>query len=196
MVDKQNKSLEELDKDNIAGIFYGLVDSIKKEVIDSNQYKYFKDRASSFSLCRDEIYSKLMSPYKTCLDLYIRDRLEKEGISKDKLGIYTNILLYYDFYKIHIKKLISKKYGYPCCVDKTSTIIKEYLYFLRTGEKRYDLKNKYVCYSILKDYDPDFWFDLIEGLYHLKYGNPTKYLRIFSIYCLSFSNMEKADDSK
>lgn len=196
MVDKQNKSLEELDKETIGNILNRLIYSTNKEERDSNLYKYFKDRASSFSLCRDEIYSKLMSPYKTCLDVYIRDRLEKEGISRDKLGIYTNILLYYDFYKINIEKLIEKKYGYPCCVDKTNTIIKEYLYFLRTGEKRYNLKGKYVCYSILEDYDPDFWFDLIEGLYHLKYGNPTRYLIIFSIYCSSFSNMEKADDSK
>lgn len=196
MVDKQNKSLEELDKETIANIFEGLIDSINKEERDSNLYKYFEDIAHSFSLYGDDIYFKLIIPYESCARTYIRDFLEKKGISKDKLYIYSNILLHFNFYENHIRELITKKFGSICCVDQTHTIINEYLYFLRTGEKRYDLKDKYVCYSIPKDYDPDFWFEVIEGLYDLQYGNPMKYLKIMNIYCSSFSNTEKVDDSK
>lgn len=75
MVDKQNKSLEELDKENIADIFYGLVDSIKKEVIDSNQYKYLKDNYWILSLYNNNINLFLINPYMRILKYYIRDRL-------------------------------------------------------------------------------------------------------------------------
>lgn len=196
MVDKQNKNLEELDKENIADIFYGLVDSIKKEVIDSNQYKYLEGNYWILSLYNDNINLYLINPYMRIVKAYIRDRLKEEEIPSDKELIYLNILLYYNLYEEIIKELVRMKFGDMYCADKAHTIINEYLYFLRTSKKRYHLNGKYVSYSIPEDYDPDFWFKLIEALDDLRYGRFMKFLTMMNTFCSSFSNMEKADDPK
>lgn len=92
----------------------------------------------------------------------------------NNLNAIKFLYLDYTFMKCNIENLIIKREGSCCCADKSKHILEAYKdYLIRGFVPELNNQRNYWVFNFGGYQD---WFELCEGLFHLYYGNPTKYL--------------------
>jgi hypothetical protein len=115
-------------------------------------------------------------PLNNAIKMAIKD---VKAPPEEKAHEFVNIHIEYNYYKAHIEKLCSTYSGSFGCADKSRSIIKRYLAFLATGEYGEWNTSDEGCYWLPKFGTQQQWFNFMEGLSHLRYGNPEKYLHAY-----------------
>lgn len=101
-------------------------------------------------------------------------------LSGNALEIIEWFYMNFDMINYNIEKLVDLERG--CCADKAHYIMRSYIDYVISGvtpeySPRCDVEHKY--------WEPDFgkaeeWFEFIEALRYLYYGNPEKYLHSYA----------------
>ncbi len=83
------------------------------------------------------------------------------------------------FVERHLRKLIEKYEGGPCAADKTRTILRAILRFLKTGDEiAFDYGQEYTFHLPKRVFTSHAQtIEYFHGLKHLYYGNPEPYMK-------------------
>ena len=160
-----------LDEKGIKYALESMYDSIEKDqvelykkIIEGSKIKIDPDDPETF-------YFSLIYGF----DNFLRGLIKHE-ISKNNEVLF--ILKNYMYVNNHFEKMIISKEGTACCADKSRTIIRRLLKWYKSGEKiEFDYTGEYTFHLpkvIFKTHDEIIIF--YEGIQHLYYGHPVKYL--------------------
>ena len=116
-------------------------------------------------------------------DLYVNYGLSKvlHGVFKKEKNKYeiSNLFTNYKFYKYHIEKIIIRKEGHACNVDKSRWLLDNYLTYLIEG-KELSMEINEKCYWKPRFGTSDDWIRFIKSLDKLYFGDNTDYLIMYS----------------
>lgn len=100
------------------------------------------------------------------------------------------LFIHYQFVANFIEKIIVRREGTPCSVDKSSWLIRSMAEYYINGIMP-DMFIPDGCF-----WKPHFglaaeWMEYIDSLQHLYYGNPDRYLKALMVFLKPESNQEK-----
>lgn len=121
----------------------------------------------------DEFYYAVQYPVENVL----RGMLETQFPDQHRVHF---LFLQSQFVAQQLEWRIRETEGSPCCVDKTSTVMRAIFKFLATGvEVAFDYTQEYTYHlpkTVFAQHKEVMEF--FEAVYALYYGNPTRYLQV------------------
>ena len=157
-------------KEKIKEVLNLMIDSIDKKKIELYN-KLIDDECFGKIGDYEEFYLGLIFPHEQFISGLIKCEISN---NEDVEFILQNS----QFIESHFEHWIKSIEGYGCCADKSRTILRRLIEFYKNGtEIEFDYTAEYTFHLpkiIFKTHMNIIEF--YEGLKHLYYGNPSKYL--------------------
>lgn len=100
----------------------------------------------------------------------------KKNLTRENAEVVKCIFVQHSFFHWHLRNLFVELEGSACCADKSRTVLQRYVKYKITGEMfEWDNTNP-KNFGLPKTGTQEDWYEFIECLCDLFYGNPKKYL--------------------
>lgn len=174
-------------------IFGGLNDSINKEAEQHPLYASVMKDKDGFKRA-ENFY--LFHAYP--LEKMLRRAVEvAKNLTGKESGEITCVYLHHNFFNAHLRQIFVELEGNACCADKSKTVIQRFINYKMTGEmSEWDNTNP-KNFGLPKTGTQEDWYDLMEALVSLFYGNPKAYiLKLKYIYALNSAKENKENQDE
>lgn len=136
----------------------------------------------------DEFFYALQYPFENM----VRGLLETELPDKPAAQF---LMMHSQFVEGHLEALIKKYEGWPCCADKSQTMMGYLLRFFLTDEPIvFDFTQEYTFHlpkKVLNTHES--LVEFFTGLRHLYYGDPEHYLKALAKVMAGIANEKPAE---
>lgn len=153
-------------KQAIGNIFDSLMADSKREAESDPFYEFINERKDWLD-DPDTANTMIFFPFKNIIRAFVNKKYKSDN------HMIQLIYSEWGFFENHVRELTTKFQGSTCCADRSRTILRKYIDYSLTGELPVWDSEKY---SHPKVGSPAHWMEFIEGLSHLYYGRPDKYL--------------------
>jgi hypothetical protein len=121
----------------------------------------------------EDFHLRLIYPFEQLVEGLLRSALPGRGRGRARF-----LLIHYDFFRAHFRRIIESYDGFACCADKTRTILTRLLAFHISGRRiAFNASEKYTFHHPKNVFTThEAIVEFFESLYQLYAGSPAPYL--------------------
>lgn len=151
------------------------LESFSDGITSSNKELYkriIKDSDITSFSNYEEFYFAVLYPFENLMDGFVRSKI----LDNSDVAF---LMLNSQFVERHFEEIIKTKEGWPCCADKSRTIISSLIKFYSTGEEiKFNYEAEYTYHLPKKVFNNhEHIVAFYEGLKSLFYGKSEKHLK-------------------